>query len=175
MEFHEHLKAIRTSAQKSQRQLAEYLNVSPQSVSKWETGQSLPSIEYLLPMARFFDCCVETFFNESILHLYEKFGAESIRLFSFVSQNAFEDKGNTDSPLFLLDVGTAAALCDLLCKNDTVTPSVIQKSLHIGYAMASCIMDDLRRIGVVDPEESASQNGYGKIHKEKISTLLSYY
>ena len=175
MEFHEHLKTIRSSAKKTQQQLAEYLNISTQSVSKWETGQSLPSIEYLVPMAKFFDCCVETFFNDGILNLYEKFGPESIRLFSFVPQNIFEDKENMGGVTFLLDTGTVAALYDLMCKNETVTPALLQKSLHIGYAMASYILDDLRRIGIVDPEEDPTQNGYGKIYKEKIGSLLSYY
>lgn len=175
MEFHEHLRAIRTSAQKTQQQLAEFLNVSTQSVSKWETGHSLPSIEYLLPMAKFFDCCVEAFFNDGILHLYETYGPESIRLFSFVSQNIFEDKEIVGRPTLLLDAGTAAALCDLLCKKTVVTPSVLQKSLHVGYAIASCILDDLRRNGIIDPEGDPSQNSYGKVYKEKISSLISYY
>lgn len=35
-------------------------------------------------------------------------------------------------------------------------------------------MDDLRRIGIIDPEEDSSQSAYGKIHKEKINSLFAY-
>ena len=45
--FHERLKAIRIKCEKTQKDLADYLNISPQSVSKWEKGEALPSLEYL--------------------------------------------------------------------------------------------------------------------------------
>ena len=42
------LGALRKSRGFSQALLSERLNVSPQAVSKWETGQSIPDLETLV-------------------------------------------------------------------------------------------------------------------------------
>lgn len=62
--FNERFKAIRQASGKTQKELAEFLNISPQSVSKWEKGEALPSIEYLPLMAKFFGCSINVFFEE---------------------------------------------------------------------------------------------------------------
>ena len=48
MAFSDNLQYLRTKAEMTQEQLAETLNVSRQSVSKWEGGQSFPEMETLL-------------------------------------------------------------------------------------------------------------------------------
>ncbi len=62
--FYEKLKAIRMKCKKTQKDLAEYLNISPQSVSKWEKGEALPSLEYLPKIAKFYNCDINSFFEE---------------------------------------------------------------------------------------------------------------
>lgn len=62
--FNERFKAIRQASGKTQKELAEFLNITPQSVSKWEKGEALPSIEYLPLMAKFFGCSINVFFEE---------------------------------------------------------------------------------------------------------------
>lgn len=62
--FHEKLKAIRIKCEKTQKDLADYLNISPQSVSKWEKGEALPSLEYLPKIAKFYNCDINSFFEE---------------------------------------------------------------------------------------------------------------
>ena len=62
--FNKNFKRIRSSQGYSQKQLAEFLNISPQSVSKWETGEALPSIEFLPRMAELFECKIDDFFVE---------------------------------------------------------------------------------------------------------------
>ena len=61
--FHDKLKEIRTKLKKTQKDLAEYLSISPQSVSKWEKGEALPSMEYLPKIAKFFGCTPNEFFD----------------------------------------------------------------------------------------------------------------
>ena len=75
MNFNEHLLRIRTASHQTQQALADYLNISVQSVSKWEKGTASPSIEYLPQIARFFHCSVNAFFSEYELQLTEKFAA----------------------------------------------------------------------------------------------------
>ena len=40
------------------------MNISPQSVSKWEKGEALPSLEYLPKIAKFYNCDINSFFEE---------------------------------------------------------------------------------------------------------------
>jgi transcriptional regulator with XRE-family HTH domain len=62
--FHERLKEKRIKSKKKQKDLAEYLNISPQSISKWEKGEAFPSLEYLPKIAKFYKCDINSFFEE---------------------------------------------------------------------------------------------------------------
>ena len=53
--FGETLKKIRKQKDMTQEQLAEYLNISPQSVSKWETNLTLPDITFIPMLANILD------------------------------------------------------------------------------------------------------------------------
>ena len=62
--FYEKLRELRVAAGKTQKDLADYLMISPQSVSKWEMGESLPSMEYLPNIAKFLSCAPNDFFDK---------------------------------------------------------------------------------------------------------------
>jgi len=49
------LKELRQSKGITQEQLAEQLNVSNHSVSRWETGNNLPDLSLLITLADFYD------------------------------------------------------------------------------------------------------------------------
>lgn len=57
--FAEKLKSLRADKKISQEKLAQYLNVSFQAVSKWETGNAYPDITLLPDIARFFGVTVD--------------------------------------------------------------------------------------------------------------------
>ncbi len=57
--FADKLKSLRTDKKVSQEKLAQFLNVSFQAVSKWETGNSYPDITLLPDIARFFGISVD--------------------------------------------------------------------------------------------------------------------
>ena len=61
--FNKNLKNIRLQQGLSQKQVADFLLVSPQSVSKWEKGEALPSIEYLPKLAECLKCDINAFFK----------------------------------------------------------------------------------------------------------------
>ena len=48
------LKELRSGKGLTQEQLAEKLNVSRRSVSRWETGSNLPDLDLLIEMADFY-------------------------------------------------------------------------------------------------------------------------
>ena len=60
--FEKNLKNIRIKCGYSQKYVADYLNISPQSVSKWENGDALPSILFLPKLAECFGCDINDFF-----------------------------------------------------------------------------------------------------------------
>lgn len=55
MDFSEKILSLRKSRGLTQEQLAEKLNVSRQSVSKWESGQAIPELETIVALCRVFD------------------------------------------------------------------------------------------------------------------------
>ena len=57
--FGTNLKTLREKKNLSQEDLARKLQISRQSISKWEQGISYPSILYLIPLAKILDCTLE--------------------------------------------------------------------------------------------------------------------
>ncbi len=80
MSFGENLQYLRKQKEITQEQLAEALEVSRQSVSKWESGQSYPEMEKLLQICGMFHCNMDTLMQGDIsksfaedVHGYDKF------------------------------------------------------------------------------------------------------
>lgn len=63
--FAENLKAYRQSEKLSQSALAERLNISPQSISKWERGESYPDLEKLVALSNIFNTTVDSLIGHS--------------------------------------------------------------------------------------------------------------
>ena len=57
------LKALRRERQLTQEQLAEALNVSRRTVSRWETGSNLPDLDLLIEMADFYQVDLRDMLN----------------------------------------------------------------------------------------------------------------
>ena len=62
--FHKNLKALRIKTGLTQKQVAEQLHVSAQSVSKWEKGEAAPSIDFLPTLALCLGCDINAFFEK---------------------------------------------------------------------------------------------------------------
>ena len=56
MKFGDNLRKIRKSKKMSQEQLAEKMNVTRQSVSKWENGESYPEMSNIFELCKVFNC-----------------------------------------------------------------------------------------------------------------------
>ncbi|PTJ46166.1 helix-turn-helix domain-containing protein, partial [Mammaliicoccus sciuri] len=59
MDFHKILKKKRIEDHLSQEELAEQLNISRQSISKWENEKGYPNIETLLKISEIFNVTVD--------------------------------------------------------------------------------------------------------------------
>ncbi len=69
MKFGDNLKKIRIFKKLSQEDLAEKVNVSRQSISKWETGDSYPTMNNLLELCKIFRCKINDLVNDNIIDI----------------------------------------------------------------------------------------------------------
>ena len=66
MKFSEKLTKLRKENNLSQEALADKLDVSRQSVSKWESGQTYPEMDKLLTLCKIFNVTLDDLTNDSI-------------------------------------------------------------------------------------------------------------
>lgn len=66
MKFEEKLITLRKQKLLSQEQLAEKLDVTRQTVSKWELGQSRPDMDKLANMSKLFNVSIDTLTNDDV-------------------------------------------------------------------------------------------------------------
>ena len=64
MKFNENLKFLRKKEGLTQEELAEKLNVSRQSVTKWESGNAIPDIEKIKEIAYIFLISVDSLIGD---------------------------------------------------------------------------------------------------------------
>ena len=182
--FGEHLRRIRLSVGSKQEDLAKFLNISTQSVSKWEKGLSLPSIDVLPKIAEFYNCTINSFFSEYELSIFEKINENApskddvINLLltmipadkiSISNESNEEHVCSTDSipteALFLPQV------LKILRENDTISCALIQKNLGVGYALAARIIDAIAGLGIATQNK---ETYLYEIDKNKINLLEAY-
>lgn len=73
MEFNEKLKALRSSRDLTQEELAEALFVSRTAISKWGSGRGYPSIDSLKEISTFFSVTIDELLSgEKLLSIAEK-------------------------------------------------------------------------------------------------------
>lgn len=65
MNFSEKLLALRKANDLTQEQLAEKLDVSRQSISKWESGQAVPELEKIVALGAVFDVTTDYLLKSS--------------------------------------------------------------------------------------------------------------
>ena len=65
MELGAKIKELRQSRGMTQEQVAQKLNVSNQTVSKWETGAACPDLSLIVPIARLFNVTTDELFDFS--------------------------------------------------------------------------------------------------------------
>ena len=66
MKFCEKLQKFRKEKGYSQEQLADLLDVSRQSVSKWESGTTYPEMDKLLSLCKIFNVSLDELTNDEI-------------------------------------------------------------------------------------------------------------
>lgn len=69
MKFGDNLYNLRKANKMSQEKLAEKMNVTRQSVSKWENGESYPEMEKIMKLCRIFHCKINDLVHENMVDI----------------------------------------------------------------------------------------------------------
>lgn len=67
VKFGDNLKKLRKMYKMSQENLAEKMNISRQSVSKWETGETYPEMNNILELCKIFHCQINELINNNTI------------------------------------------------------------------------------------------------------------
>lgn len=180
--INERLKRARLAAGKTQKELADFLKISPQSVSKWEKGSALPSVDILPLIAEYFSCPVNVFFSDFEIEVYEKMMENAITMESLTDwllEQAFgtKDKKSYDEVRAKRDQNEVTIPVNMLFSHgvykivsseDIISCALLQRKLKIGFGIAATIVEALENMGIVvrDPK-----TGKRHVIKEKISLL----
>lgn len=78
MKFGENLYNLRKAAKMSQEKLAEKMEVTRQSVSKWENGESYPEMEKIMKLCTVFHCKINDLVHENMVDI-DSFTIENVR------------------------------------------------------------------------------------------------
>ena len=68
----ENLKKFRLLKNLTQEDVAEYLGITPQSVSKWERAECYPDITFLPALANIFETSVDMLLGTVVIHFSRK-------------------------------------------------------------------------------------------------------
>lgn len=93
MDFKKKLQILRTQMKISQEELAAQLNVSRQSVTKWENGQAFPDIPHLIQLSDIFKISIDRLVKDSdacgmSIFLPPKVPKQEIRMFLVRAKNS---------------------------------------------------------------------------------------
>ena len=144
--FHINLKNRRLTCGLSQKQIADYLNITSQSISKWENGDALPSIDYLPKLAECLNCDINAFFapvkenpiDNSVLYEFIVLMNDSI----YHNTKDIEDIAAFEN-MHPSSIATAINFCEDLRKRKTVNTKTLQKMLGCSEADARLFIDQL--------------------------------
>ena len=109
MKFNEKLMELRKREGLSQEELGYKLNVTRQTVSKWELGQTTPEMDKLLEISKLFNLSVDDLINDSELENKTNSTQEPI-----IEDQPINEKRTTNNKLYVLLVGALVVVIMLI-------------------------------------------------------------
>lgn len=101
MSFGKNLQYLRRlSKNLTQEGLAEKLNVSRQTVSKWETDEAMPEMEKALELCKIFNCTMDNLFRDDMCQpddLYSNLRVEKVKGFRYVCHTVLSTDPEADA------------------------------------------------------------------------------
>lgn len=125
-EFAERFERLRQDRGYTQQKIADKLGVTPQAVSKWENGSSLPDAEMIRSIAQILDCTTDYLLNHQASAISQG-SQESV-------QRQTEIENAIQKDILVLKVGTG--LVDMLVEEDhNHFQRIHDMRRRLGYAM----------------------------------------
>lgn len=115
------LRELRKEKQITQEDLAEKLNVSSRTISRWETGSNMPDISLLIEIADFFDVSIPEIINGE--RKSEKMNEDVKEVAEKLSDYADAEKVNIVKEIRKLSIGGIIALIAYFIIDTTGTAS----------------------------------------------------
>ena len=173
------IKFLRKEKKLTQEELAEYLHVSSQAVSKWETGASSPDIDMLPKLAIFFGTSLDNLMDfdqsridaaiEQILIESGRGGRDPARSEAYL-RKALEKYPNNDLLLTCI-------LEDMQEQNADGSRS--REIIEMGERVLACTKDDANRIDIyrmmAETYHSMGEQSMAEYYLEKIPGLHFMY
>ena len=101
MSFGENLQYLRRlSANMTQEVLAEKLNVTRQTISKWEMDTANPEMDKALELCKVFNCSLDNLFREDMYHrseAYSNMRVEEVKGFRYIEYTVISSDPETDA------------------------------------------------------------------------------
>lgn len=146
------LREKREEAELTQNEVAEELHVSPQSISKWERGEALPSVEFLPKLAEIYNCKIDDFFKEKISIEVKIPQTMSVDKTFKELKNLFEEyKQGKEIVLdekYKKSFEFIKKTAEFLTKQSVLSISMLQRTFQIGYARAGSVVDGFEYLGL---------------------------
>lgn len=109
------LKALRLKSRRTLEEVAEIIDVSRQSVSKWENEESLPDIEKCLRLAKLYNVSLDALVNKSVEELAMEEPKDDRYMFGLTK---LEDNGTVKLPEKAIEIFEITAEDTLLVVGD---------------------------------------------------------
>jgi DNA-binding XRE family transcriptional regulator len=130
----------------TQEELADRMEVSRQTISKWETDRDFPEMEKAIALCNLFNCSLDDLFRNNINMCnfsYKNIRVEMVKQFVYYKYTVISEKPEEDAKRHFLDFAKMHKL-----SNYTIIgwdfPSVTQEQINVfhmhGY-QAACIVD----------------------------------
>lgn len=113
MNFGENLKKLRKSKKLSQEELAEKMQVSRQSVSKWETGAAYPEMNNILELCKIFNCHINDLVNDSIIDIDSLDEEIKMNAVKFKKEQQKKMKGLSKAIAVIAKIGQIACIISI--------------------------------------------------------------
>ena len=144
MDMGDKLRALRREKKLTQEQLAEYLHVSSQAVSKWETGASCPDLDMVLRLAAFYQVSTDELLDFDRRRIDAEVDA-------LISESVPLRKDPAEAEAFYREALRRYPNNEVLlnCLLMVIPNQRVREKLEIGETLLDCSRDDEIRLDVL--------------------------
>ncbi len=149
----EFLKELRKEKNMTQEQLAEMLNVSGRTVSRWETGSNMPDLDILIELADFYDVDIRELIDGE--RKSEKMDAETKDTLKKVADYAGEEKKRLSKKMADMTFNVLIIVVGLLVVRYSGLADKFQAYEYFteftwGLVLAALVLNILYCLGILD-------------------------